>query len=256
MVLLSGCGTLREARLRAPTWFGLEEMAPHVYVSRGLPDPQRTLLLASLRQARSQMLEVYGAVVSSPVVYGCASRDCYESFNGYGDGRAVADGILLVPKSFIPEAISHEWSHVELRARVSRSGHRRIPMWFHEGLAVAVSKLPNHSDETLRAAKARGFAIPEDIKAFGELKVWSNALDEYRNPEGLNVMYAAAGHEVRNWLARVGRRGLLALIEAIDSGERFSAAYDRIALTAKMVGDNAPDSRFEAVARKLRAAHP
>jgi len=256
VALLSSCGTLREAKLRAPTWFGLEEIAPRVYVSRKLADPQRVQLLESLQQACSQMLEVYGAVVSSPVVYACATRDCYESFNGYGDGRAVADGILLLPKSFIPEAISHEWSHVELRARVGRSGYRKIPMWFHEGLAVAVSKLPNHSDETLRKAKARGFAIPKDIKALGERKVWSNALNEYQNAEGLNIMYAAAGHEVRNWLTRVGPRGLLELIEAMNSSEEFIVAYDRIALAARTVGDNAPNSRFEADAQNLRAVQP
>ena len=253
VAFLSGCGTLKEAKLHAPTWFGLEQVAPSVYVSREVTDQQRAQLLASIQQARNQVIEVYGTVISSPEVYACANRDCYESFNGYGDGRAVADGFLLLPKSFTPGAISHEWSHVELYTRVGRSGYRKIPMWFHEGLAVAVSKLPNHSDDTLRKAEASGFAIPRDIKAFGELKVWSSALKEYQNADGLNVMYAAAGREVRNWLKRVGSRGLLELIEAVNSGEDFVVAYDRIPQTAVTVVDHASNPRFETDAKKLRA---
>ena len=156
-------------------------------------------------------------------------RDCYESFNGYGDGRAVADGFLLIPKSFGPEAISHEWAHAELYARVGRAGYRQIPMWFHEGLAVAVSKLPNHSDDTLREAERLGLPIPARIKDLESLRVWSNALNDYQNSKGLNVVYSAAGHEVREWLGRAGQQGLLDLLEAVNSGDEFGAAYRRIA---------------------------
>jgi hypothetical protein len=231
MAFLWGCATLNETKLHAPTWFGLERMAPNVYVSREVTDQQRGQLLASIRQARKQVTEAFGSIVSDPEIYACADRGCYASFNGYGDGRVVAGGVLLLPKSFIPEAIAHEWSHVELHARVGRSGYRRIPMWFHEGLAVAVSRLPAHSDDTLRRAQARGYAVPQDVRALGDLKVWSDALRQYQNGEGLNVVYAAAGREVRGWLECVGSRGLPDLIEALNSGEQFVVAYDRIAQT-------------------------
>ena len=101
-------------------------------------------------------------------------------------------------------------------------------MWFHEGLAVVVSKLPNHSDDKLREAEKLGLPIPKKIRELGELEAWSNALNEYRNSKGINVMYTAAGHEVRQWLKRAGQPGLLELIETVNSGEKFTAAYDRI----------------------------
>ncbi len=227
--LLVGCGTLKEAKLNVPTWFGLEEIAPGVYASPEVTAEQRAQLRSSIQKAMGQAIEVYGAVVSSPVVYACADRRCYESFNGYGDGRAVGPtGILLLPKSFIPEAIGHEWSHVELYTRVGRAGYRQVPMWFHEGLAVVVSRLPQHSEETLRQAERLGLPIPPDIKALGALKVWSQALKQYHNDQGLNVMYAAAGQEVREWLSRAGTGGLQELIDAINAGEGFMVAYERI----------------------------
>lgn len=233
LTLLFGCATLKETKLLAPTWFGLEQIAPSVYVSEEVTDQQHTHLLASIPQARTQIINVYGSAISSPKFYACATRACYESFNGYGNGRAIGGtGILLLPDGFNPEVLSHEWSHVELYVRVGDSGYRGIPMWFHEGLAVVVSNLPRHSDETLREAQSRGFAIPPDVKQYGELQVWSEALEEYHNPDGLNVVYAAAGHEVRGWLKRVGPEGLPELIEAINSGDEFVAAYERLANAA------------------------
>jgi hypothetical protein len=159
--LLAGCGTLNEAKLHAPTWFGLEEVAPNLYVSPDVTDPQRAQLRESIAEAESYMTEVFGAVASRPVIYICSNPDCYTAFNGYGDGRAVGNnGILLSPRilhsprSVLPAMISHEWAHVELYTRVGRSAYRRFPMWFHEGLAVVVSKLPNHSEDALREAES------------------------------------------------------------------------------------------------------
>jgi len=117
-------------------------------------------------------------------------------------------------------------------------------MWFHEGLAVVVSKLPNHSDEKLREAEKLGLPIPQRIGELGDFQAWSNALNEYQNSKGINVIYSAAGHEVREWLKRVGQQGLLELIEGVNSGEKFTAAYDRIA------------ERTVADAQKQRAAQP
>lgn len=252
---LPGCGTLKEAKLLAPSWFGLEQIAPSVYVSRDVTGQQRAQLLAAIPQARNQLIEVYGSVISSPNFYGFANIDRYKSFNGYGNGRAIGEsGILLLPVSFSSEVLSHEWSHVELYARVGNTGYGKIPMWFHEGLAVAVSKLPRHSDETLRKAESRGLVIPKDIKTYGELKAWSRALKKFHNDEGLNVMYAAAGHEVRDWLKRVDRKGLLELLDAINAGEDFVVAYNRIAQAAAEGDGDASNQLLESDASKLRAA--
>ena len=35
--LLSACSTLKQAKLLEPTWFGLEPIAPRVYVANAVP---------------------------------------------------------------------------------------------------------------------------------------------------------------------------------------------------------------------------
>jgi hypothetical protein len=230
VILLVGCSALKEAKLKQPTWFGMEAISPNIYVSKAVTETQREQLMLSMQQAKSRVNEIYGNVVSSPVVYACADRNCYKSFNGYGNGRAVgASGILLISESLTPEVISHEWSHVELYVRMGRIRYGKFPMWFHEGLAVVVSKLTRHSDEALRQARQLGIPIPKDIKMLGEQKVWNSALKQYHNDKGINVMYAAAGHEVREWLRHAGTSGLQQLIDDVNAGEDFSMAYDRIA---------------------------
>jgi len=41
----------------------------------------------------------------------------------------------------------------------------------------------------------------------------------------LSPVYAAAGHEVRPWLAQVGSPGLLNFIQRMNEGADFEAAY-------------------------------
>ncbi len=229
VTLLAGCTLLKQAKLYDPVSYGMEQIAPRVYVSKEVPDAQRRELLNSIEQARNRVTAFYGSLVTDPVVYGCAVRACIESFGGVGDGYAAVKlpGILLWTKSFIPEAIAHEWSHLELFFRIGSSGMRTVPMWFNEGLATVVGGYAGHSEAVWQEAVSSGFLIPpmSDLRT---PKQWGEAFRKYSNPKGLNVVYATSGHEVRVWLQRVGHEGLFTLIETIESGVEFSAAYDKL----------------------------
>jgi len=224
--LVSGCNTMKQkqARLLDPTSYGMEQIAPRVYVGKEILADQRKQLLQSVETARQRVAAFYGGLVSDPTIYGCATRECIEFFGGMGDGYAVkATGILLWPKSLIPEAIAHEWSHIELYARLDgRWGG--MPGWFNEGLAVVVSDLPHHSEAVYQEAVSSGYPIPLLSDLAG--RQWTPSfMKRYENPKGLNIVYSTVGHEVRMWYQRVGQQGLLKLIEALKSGERFSAVY-------------------------------
>jgi hypothetical protein len=226
LVLLGGCTTLKQkqARLLHATSFGMEQIAPRVYVSKEVSDVQRKQLLSSIETARHRVTEFYGGLVSDPTIYGCATRECIEFFGGMGDGYAVQmTGILLSPKSFIPEPIAHEWSHVELFARLDGK-FMGMPGWFNEGLAVVVSELPQHSEAVYQEAVSSGYPIPSMSDLAG--RQWTPAfMREYENPKGLNIVYSTVGHEVRVWYQRVGQAGLLDLIDALKAGEQFSDTY-------------------------------
>jgi hypothetical protein len=223
VLLLGGCTTLeqRQARLIEATSFGMEQIAPRVYVSKEVSEEQRNQLLAAVEKARHRITTFYGGRISDPIVYGCATRECIEFFGGRGDGYAVrATGILLWPKSFIREAIAHEWSHAELFARLNGKINR-VPGWFNEGLAVVVSELPHHSEAVYQEAVSSGYRIPSmsDLAA----REWD--FKKFENSKGLNVFYSTAGHEVRMWHQRVGQPGLLELIEDLEARKKFSEVY-------------------------------
>jgi len=230
-ILLTGCSTLKQAKLLEPTWFGMEQIAPHVYVANDVPQEKRQKLLESYEEGKRRIEAFYGSLLTDATIYGCAARECIESFGGWGDGFAAGkmqSGILLWTKTFGSGEVAHEWSHLELAARVGPEGMRTVPMWFHEGLATVVGDIPRHSEAVYREAVANGFPIPPLSELITGTQ-WGEAFGKYPNAKGLNVVYATAGHEVRAWLQRCGREGLFALIERLRSGERFSTAFDAIA---------------------------
>ncbi len=228
--LLAGCAAMKQARLLEPTSFGMEQVAPRVYVKKGVSQEQRRELIDSYEKARQQVMEFYGGLFTDPTVYGCDTRECIESFGGIGDGFAAVRvaGILLWKKVFGPGDVAHEWSHLELHVRLAGGARRTIPAWFHEGLATVVGEIPRHSEAVYQEVVSSGFPIPpiSDLITGAQ---WGAAFGKYPNPKGLNVVYSTAGHEVRVWLERVGRHGLVSLIERIKAGEDFNTVYADLA---------------------------
>lgn len=243
--LLSGCATLKQAKLLKPTWFGMEQIAPHVYSASDVPADKRRELPMLYAEGKRRVEAFYGSLVTDPTIFGCASKECVASFGGYGDGFAagnVRPSILLWTKVYGAGEVAHEWSHLELAARVGREGLRTVPMWFHEGLATVVGEIPRHSEAVYQEAVSSGFAIP----TLGEMTKqaqWGEVFAKYPNPKGLNIPYATAGHEVRAWLQRVGPQGLNDLMAAIKTGESFDAAYYRIGKEADTNNEKAHEGR-------------
>lgn len=228
--LLSACSTLKQAKLLEPTWFGLEPIAPRVYVANAVPQNKRQELLLSYEEGKRRIEAFYGSLLTDPSVYGCGDRACIQAFGGVGDGFAAGKlrpGILLWTKTFGAGEVAHEWSHLELVARVGRRQMRTVPMWFNEGLATVVGDIPRHSESVYQKALARGYPIPP-LSTLETQEQWREAFTKYPNPEGLNVVYASAGHAVRAWLERVGPQGMHGLIEAIKSGKSFDVAFSGI----------------------------
>jgi hypothetical protein len=228
VVLAAGCDAMRYGRLLEPTAYGMEQIAPRVYVKNDMAEEPRLKLLYAYELARPRVSEFYGGLATDPTVYGCESPECIRAFGGFGDGFGVvwpkARAILLWPLVFGPGEVAHEWSHLELHARVAGGAGRTVPAWFDEGLATVVGEIPRHSEAVYQRAVSSGYPIPplSDLRTGAQ---WSAAFKKYPNPEGLNIVYATAGHEVRTWLERAGRQGLFTLIDRIKSGEDFGIVY-------------------------------
>jgi hypothetical protein len=75
----------------------------------------------------------------------------------------------------------------------------------------------------------------DELLTYQSLQQWLAGVHRYGDDKNfermvqgqptLSPVYAAAGHEVRPWLAQVGSHGLLHVIELMNEGADFEAAY-------------------------------
>lgn len=60
--------------------------------------------------------------------------------------RVFGQRILQSPRGLNCHFLAHEWSHAEMSTRLTLLAWKRMPQWFDEGLAVALSEAPEHSE--------------------------------------------------------------------------------------------------------------
>ena len=238
LALLGGCSVLRGGKLFAPESFGLLRVSSDIFVEAGTDEATQAKLREDMDKAESAIRAAYGRVESHPVVNACITERCLESFGGKGTfAKVYGNRILLSPRGLNWHFIAHEWSHAEMRSRLTFSAWRRMPQWFDEGVAVAISEAPEHSEQHWRFLVASNIARPtsEELHTFQSLNQWLDAVRRYsdnknaerraRGEAEIHSVYAAAGHDVRPWLATAGTPGLLALVEKLNEGEAFESAY-------------------------------
>lgn len=239
VTLVNGCNTLRGGKLLAPESFGLTPVTPNIYVEAGADEKTRNELREAMEQAKDAIRKAYGSVESHPIINACISEKCYESFGG---GRTMAkvygNRILLSPRALNWHFLAHEWSHDEIRTRLTLIAWWYLPQWFDDGLAVAISEAPEHSEAHWQFLISSNIPrpTPEELHTYESLSQWSDAIHKYgadknfeRKAKGepeIRPVYTAAGHELRPWLARVGTKGLLNLIAHLNNGEDFIIAYE------------------------------
>lgn len=235
---LSGCSIMQGAKLYAPETFGLEAIAPNIYVEPSADEETRSQLRLAMEQAERAIRLAYGDVKAHPVVHACVTERCLESFGGKGTfAKVYYDRILLSPRGLNWHFIAHEWSHAEMSRRLSLSAWKRMPQWFDDGVAVAISEAPEHSEQHWQYLVTSNIARPtaEELHTLKSLDQWLDAVRRYsdnknaerraRGEAEIHAVYAAAGHELRPWLDKAGPSGLLAFINQMNDGASFESAY-------------------------------
>ena len=236
--ILGGCTVIQASKLLAPESFGLVQVTPTVYVETGTDPETQAKLREAMVKVENAIRAAYGSVVSHPIVNACVSERCYEAFGGRGSvAKVYGDRILLSPRGQTWHFLAHEWSHAEIRNRLTVSAWWRMPQWFDEGVAVSVSEAPEHSETHWQSLIASDIPRPtaDELHTFKSLNQWLAAIHKYgedanvqRRAKGqpeIRPVYAAAGHELRPWLAAAGVQGLLAFIAKLNAGEEFESAY-------------------------------
>jgi hypothetical protein len=230
-----------KAYLLPPTALGMEEVAPRVFVNKNMPLTQREEILRIVIEAKRKIIDFYGDSMSDPQILACSTEECFTSLGGV-KARALdlsKSKIILSSRGLTSPILTHEWSHAEMRVRMNARmdgvfGISSMPTWFDEGLAVVVSEEPTHSEKVWEQIIATKMTTPR-IEDLVSLKGWQKAAKEFGDvdcssgiPGKMCVVYATAGHEVRQWYQRVGKSGLMKLIEKVKSGEDFDETYRTI----------------------------
>jgi hypothetical protein len=238
MVFLGGCSLLQGSKLYAPETFGFVPIATNIYVEPGTDEATQARLREAVEKAEGAIRTAYGSTKSRPVIHACATEQCLASFGGKGTfAKVYGNRILLSPRGLNWHFIAHEWSHAEMSTRLGISGWFRMPQWFDEGVAVAISEAPEHSELHWQFLVASNIARPtcEELHALRSLNQWLDAVRRYsdnknaerraRGETEIHSVYAAAGQELRPWLATAGTPGILAFVEKLNEGEFFELAY-------------------------------
>jgi hypothetical protein len=238
LALLGGCSLLQAGKLYAPETFGFVSLGPNIYIEQTADDAAKSQLREAMRKAKEAITGTFGDAKATPTVNACVSEHCFWAHGGRGEfAKVYGNRILLSPRGLNWHFIAHEWSHAEMSTRLVFFAWKRMPQWFDEGVAVAVSEAPEHSERHWQYLVASNIAHPtrEELYTFKTLDEWLDAVKRYsdnknserraRGETEIHSVYAAAGHEIRPWLAEVGTQGLLTFVEKLNAGEAFEAAY-------------------------------
>ena len=256
LTFLSGCSLIQGGKLYSPELFGLTRIAADVYIEQDADDVRKVALTDAVIKARNAIKLAYGDIHAHPKISACITEECFWKFGGRGEfAKVYGTLVLLSPRALNWHFIAHEWSHAEMITRLNLSAWKRMPQWFDEGLAVAISEAPEHSEDHWQYLVMTDTPrpMPEELHTLKSLDQWLSAVQRYSDnknaerkahgePE-IHSVYAASGHEIRPWLATAGTPGLLAFIEKLNHGETFESAYE------------AADSTVHVAPRQL-AQHP
>ncbi len=179
-----------------PACFGLERVAPRIYLEKGAPDS--AAILRDVEQARARVATYYGDFSEQPVLLICATQACNRRLGGRG-AKAITYGtrfIRVAPGGINPVILSHEFSHVLVHKR--RGPWLPLPAWFDEGLAAVVSADPRYSPPCDTLAP-----LPDSARD------WRREAGQKRS-----ALYHSAACAVRDWIAAHGGKGaVLALLD-------------------------------------------
>ena len=205
------------AAYACPSCYGLERITGSLFVDPAMSVEDRRMLQETVARAAAQVASFYRSFDRQPILLACASEDCDRKLGGRG-ARANTYGttfIRLSPRGFNQTILAHEFSHVELHARIGqfRLLMGAIPAWFDEGLAVIVS------DDARYLGPGTTSATRCLIEPQGDLpsnpSQWGHAAGKTPG------LYAQAACRVMRWMEENGgKTGLRDAILQVADGKR------------------------------------
>ena len=202
-----------------------EKISDNVFVNRNYAG-NRDDIAALIDEAIARDTDFFGSLVcrDHTIIIICDDEKLLAKLGGDHDTQTV---LSPVKKSYVSvsteylnvDVLAHELTHAELHERLSSKALRRIPTWFDEGIALQNDYREQYSPETWAEQTDNGkhTVAHEDMDTGAEF--YSGTREDRR------FRYLNAKHDVSEWLENHGLQDFMNLIDRLNGGEDFRAAY-------------------------------
>lgn len=196
-------------RMLCPTCYGLEQIAPSIYVDTEYTRQQRTEILKAIADARRRVRDFFGELKADPQIVVCRTRVCRHIFGSRG-AKGVAYGwhaVLLTHSRIFGVIAAHELIHIELHWRMGIVGWARgtVAAWFDEGLATVVSNDPRFKRDASR----------KDVRDIMGITSYLGQWNAHARKVGWRTAYSASATRVRQLERKIGRDSLKRFVDRL-----------------------------------------
>ena len=201
------------------------EIADHVYINKN-SDLDHQEILDLIGQAEERVRVFFGDLrfLDDTIFIICDDENLTRKL---GEDHATVSFSVPSEKHYICisdeylelDILAHEITHAELRARLTAKAQKGIPTWFDEGLALQNDYRERYSEEQWTAQTENG----KNVVALENMDTPSEFYAG--EAEDRRFRYLNAKHELSLWMATHGQQGLLELLEKLNGGADFHAAY-------------------------------
>jgi len=203
-----------------------EKISDNVYINRNYAG-SRDAITQLIDEAKSRVADFFGSLTCQDytVMIICDDEKLLAKLGGDHDTHHAT--LFPVKRSYVSvsteyltvDVLAHEVTHAELYERLSGKAFRRLPTWFNEGIALQNDYREQYGPEAWaeQTDNGKNIVAHEDMDTAAEF--YSGTKEDRR------FRYLNAKHDVAEWLEKQGLQGLMALIDRLNGGENFGAAY-------------------------------
>ena len=203
-----------------------EKISDNVFINRDYAG-NRDEIIGLINEAKSRAADFYGSLTcpDHTVIIICDDEKLLAKLGGDHDTHHIT--LFPVKRSYVSvsteyltvDVLAHELTHAELYERLSGKAFRRVPTWFNEGIALQNDYREQYGPEAWaeQTDNGKNIVAHEDMDTAAEF--YSGTKEDRR------FRYLNAKHDIAEWLEKHGLQGFMALIDSLNGGEDFSAAY-------------------------------